>query len=128
MNLLSFCLILVCELNEKKRLLNICVLLEWNFSDIDFPRVKRDFFFALHTSQKHKHIAQITDGGAILWYNGNFSRDFYGSDFAFLLLSLLLLFIVFKRENIFLLFRLKLIHFHSFSVGFFCSTFKIPFI
>lgn len=33
----SLCLILwVCE--PKKRLLNICVLLEWNFTDIDFPR------------------------------------------------------------------------------------------
>lgn len=49
----------------RKRLLNICVLSLWNFTDIDFLVEKKNF-----------------PAAAVLRYNGNFSRDFYGSDFA----------------------------------------------
>jgi hypothetical protein len=40
----------------------------WNFTDIDFLVWKEN--------------VPASVAAAVLWYNGNFSRDFYGSDFA----------------------------------------------
>lgn len=81
-------------ISPKKRLLNICVLLEWNFTDIDFSRWS-ECLSVIHTlsfyhqQQQPENISKTAvnrrwRGEQFLWYNGNFSRDFYGSDFAFL--------------------------------------------
>ena len=54
-----------------KRLLNICVLLGMEF-----------YWYWFFDWRRKRQIFPTSTAAAVLWYNGNFSRDFYGSDFA----------------------------------------------